>query len=904
MAEMINLTIDGKPIKTEKGSTILETALNNGIEIPHLCYKKGLSPVGACRVCLVKIKGRPGMVTSCTTEVAEGMEVVAFDNEINEARKLIVELILSEHEHNCLTCESNGQCELQDLAYQLGIDKIRFPIEKSVEPVEDSSEVILRDANKCILCGRCVRACAELTVQNILKFANRGSNTHIIAGLDQPLAKTDCVSCGACVQACPTGALTEKLSRFQGRSWEFRKVQTTCPYCGVGCQIELNIKDNRIVKVYGVEDGPDNKGHLCVKGRFGFDYVHHKDRLTIPLIKRNGKFEKISWNEALNLIANKFNELKDKYGSDSLAGLSSAKCTNEENYLFQKFIRTCFGTNNVDHCARLCHASTVAGLSRAFGSGAMTNSIRDFEKANVILITGSNTTENHPVIGDFLKRIAKDNNVKLIVVDPREIELTKYAAIWLRQKSGTDVAWINGLMNVIINENLYDEEFVKTRTENFDEFKKIALKYTPEKVEKITGISKEKLIAAAKMYAKAKRGSIIFAMGITQHTTGTDNVLSLANLAMLCGNVGREGTGVNPLRGQNNVQGACDLGALPNVYSGYQKVNDPKIREKFEKAWGVKLPLKEGLTVVEMMNAAKKGKIKGLYIMGENPMLSDPNLNHVREGLENLEFLVVQDIFLTETAKMADVVLPGVSFAEKDGTFTNTARRIQRVRKAIPEVGNSKQDWRIICEVSQKMGYLMNYKSPAEIMDEIASLTPIYGGVHYDRLNGDGLQWPCLNRSHPGTPYLHKDKFARPDGKGYFTPVDYIPPAELPDEEYPFLLSTGRVLYHFHTGSLSRRSKPLSRIAPEGFLEMNPKDAEKLKIKDKDWVKVSSRRGEIKTKVKITDRVDRGVVFMTFHFAESAVNLLTNDALDPVAKIPEYKVSAVKIKKMVMSKIL
>ncbi|RLE08455.1 formate dehydrogenase subunit alpha, partial [Candidatus Aerophobetes bacterium] len=556
MAETINLTIDGKPIKAKKGSTILEAALNNGIEIPHLCYKKGLSSVGACRVCLVKIKGRPGMVTSCTTEVAEGMEVIAFDEEINEARKLIVELILSEHKHDCLVCESNGQCELQDLAYQLGIDKLRFPIEEPAKMIEDSSEAILRDPNKCILCGRCVRACAELAVQDILEFGNRGSEAYIIAGLDQPLAETDCVTCGACVQACPTGALTEKLARFQGRSWEFRKVRTTCPYCGVGCQIELNIKDNKIIKVYGVEEGPENKGHLCVKGRFGFDFVHHKDRLTTPLIKRNGKFEEASWDEALDLIATKFSRLKNKYGPDSLAGLSSAKCTNEENYLFQKLVRVCFETNNVDHCARLCHASTVAGLSRAFGSGAMTNSIREFEKSDVILITGSNTTENHPVIGNLLKYVAKYNGVKLIVVDPREIELTKYAAIWLRQRGGTDVVWINGLMNVIIQEGLYDKEFVKSRTENFEEFKRVVLKYTPEKVEKITGIPKEKLIEAARMYARAERGSIIFAMGITQHITGTDNVLSLANLAMLCGNVGKEGTGVNPLRGQNNVQGA------------------------------------------------------------------------------------------------------------------------------------------------------------------------------------------------------------------------------------------------------------------------------------------------------------------------------------------------------------
>ncbi|MEA1964641.1 MAG: formate dehydrogenase subunit alpha, partial [Candidatus Aerophobetes bacterium] len=557
---------------------------------------------------------------------------------------------------------------------------------------------------------------------------------------------------------------------------------------------------------------------------------------------------------------------------------------------------TCFGTNNVDHCARLCHASTVAGLARAFGSGAMTNSIREFEKADVILVTGSNTPETHPVIGNYLKHLVTYNSTKLIIVDPRAIELTEYAEIWLRQRGGTDVAWINGLMNVIIQEGLYDKEFVESRTENFDKFKKVVSKYTPEKVEEITGIPEKKLIAAARMYGKVDRGSIIFAMGITQHTTGTDNVLSLANLAMLCGNVGREGTGVNPLRGQNNVQGACDLGALPNVYPGYQRVNDALIQERFEKAWRVKLSPKPGLTVVEIMDAASKDEIKGLYIMGENPMLSDPNLNHAREGLENLDFLVVQDIFLTETAELADVVLPGVSFAEKEGTFTNTGRRIQLLRKAIPEIGDSREDWKIIVEIGEKMGYSMAYHSPAEIMDEIASVTPIYGGIHFDRLEKEGLQWPCPSRQHPGTPYLHKGKFTR--GRGLFTAVDYLPPAELPDKDYPFLLSTGRMLYHFHTGSLSRRSKPLDGIVPEGFLEINPRDAEKLKVKDRDWVKVSSRRGKIEVKVKVTERVDRGVVFMSFHFAESAANLLTNDALDPVAKIPEYKVSAVKIERI------
>jgi len=893
---VINLTIDGKLIKAKEGSCILEVALDNGIEIPHLCYQSGLSSTGACRVCLVKIKGESELVTSCTTKVSEGMKVITEDEEIREERKLIVELILSEHEHNCLVCEKNGDCELQDLVYQLGIDSIRFPVNKRVEKTEDSSQVILRDPSKCILCGRCVRACAEITVQDVLDFAERGGKTFIAAGLDEKLAETDCVSCGACVQACPTGALTEKLARFQGRSWEFRKVETICPYCGVGCQIELNIKNDRIVKVYGVDNGSPNRGHLCVKGRFGLDYVHHQERLTTPLIKKKGKFIEVSWEEALELVAHKFKELKDKYGSDSLAGLSSAKCTNEENYLFQKFIRVCFGNNNVDHCARLCHASTVAGLGRAFGSGAMTNSIKEWEKSDVVLVTGSNTTEAHPVIGYYLKHLTTYQGLKLIVIDPRAIELTKYAKIWLRQKNGTDVAWINGLMNIIIQEGLYDEEFVENRSENFAQFRKTVSRYTPKKVEEITGIPEKELIAAARMYASGKRSSIVFSMGITQHTTGTDNVLSLANLAMLCGNVGREGTGVNPLRGQNNVQGACDLGALPNVYPGYQKVTDEQIRQKFEKAWDARLSPKEGLTAVEIVEAAKDGVIKGLYIMGENPMLSDPNLNNVHKGLESLDFLVVQDIFLTETARMADVVLPGVSFAEKDGTFTNTERRVQRVHKALPEIGDSRQDWQIILELSRRMGYSMSYNSPAEVMEEIASLTPIYGGIGFARLAREALQWPCPGPDHPGTPYLHKDKFTR--GKGFFTPIDYIPPAELPDKEYPFLLSTGRILYHFHTGSLSRRSKPLDSIVPEGFLEMNPVDAESLEIKDGDWINVSSRRGKVKIKVKVTERVDERAVFMSFHFAESAANFLTNDALDPVAKIPEYKVSAVKIEKI------
>ena len=682
---------------------------------------------------------------------------------------------------------------------------------------------------------------------------------------------------------------------------EYKNVLTTCPYCGCGCNFYLQVLDNKLIGILPCKSHPVSQGKLCIKGLNASDFVTSKDRLTKPLIKRNGKFTDISWDEALFLVAKKLKEYKESYGPDSIAVLSSAKCTNEENYLMMKFARAVLGTNNVDHCARLCHASTVVGLVQSFGSGAMTNSIRELEDADCILVIGSNTPEQHPLIARYILR-AKEKGAKIIVADPRSITLVQFADYHLRHRPGTDVALFNGMMNVILNEGLEDKEFIKERTEGIEELKEVVKKYTPEYVEQITGVPKDILVDAARTYAKAERASIIYSMGITQHTTGVDNVRSSANLAMLTGNLGKPSTGVNPLRGQVNVQGACDMGALPNVYSGYQNVVDEKAREKFGNAWKVKLPEKPGLTIIEMMNEAAKGNIKAMYIMGENPMVSDPDISHVKEGLEKLEFLVVQDIFLTETAQLADVVLPGACYAEKEGTFTSTERLVQMVRKAIEPPGESKADWEIICSLAKAMGSKeFEYVSPAEIMDEIASFTLSYGGMSYDRLQKGGLAWPCPSKEHPGTPYLHKEKFSRANGKGKFFGIEFKEPAELPDEEYPFILSTGRIIFHFHTGTMTRRTELLNKEVPTGYVEIAPIDAARLGIGAGEFVSVQTRRGQIKTKALITERVPEGMIFIPFHFAECAANVLTNPAFDPVAKIPEYKVCAARIEKVKVS---
>ncbi|MGD0234733.1 MAG: molybdopterin-dependent oxidoreductase [Syntrophorhabdales bacterium] len=638
---------------------------------------------------------------------------------------------------------------------------------------------------------------------------------------------------------------------------DYKSVLTTCGYCGCGCGLYLEVLDGQVIGAMPCKTDPVSKGALCVKGWNINEFIHSGERLSKPLLKNQDQFSEVTWDKALQVTADTLKKIKDEHGPDSIAFLSSAKCTNEENYLFQKMARAVFGTNNVDHCARLCHSSTVTGLAAAFGSGAMTNTIDEIERSRCIFIIGSNTTEAHPLIGTRILK-AKKRGAQLIIADPRKIHLAAYADIFVRQNLGTDVALINGIMNVILKERWHNSAFIKERTEGFEEFKKVVGGYTPEKVEEITGVRAEDIRRIAEAYARSESSTIVYAMGITQHTTGVDNVKSLANLAMLCGQIGRESTGVNPLRGQNNVQGACDMGALPNVYTGYQPVTDAKNAEKFGKAWNAKLPTQIGLTLTEMMKAAIEGKIKAMFILG-------------------------------------GVVLPGVSFAEKDGTFTNTERKVKRVRKAIEPIGDSRQDWQIICDLSTRMGYEMSYADPSQIMEEIAQVTPSYGGIHYDRIEEEGLHWPCLNREDPGTPYLHKNQFSR--GKGLFHAVTYLPPAELPDEEYPYMLTTGRSYVHYHTGTMSRKSPSLNKEVQEGYVEINPREAKKLRISQGDRIKVRSRRGEIEIKADLSERVERGTVYIPFHFAESAANVLTNPAVDPIAKIPEYKVCAVRIEK-------
>ena len=936
----IRLTIDGVKFGVKKGATVLQAAQSAGIYIPALCSYPDLpSPkevkayefvyrgtelvkndnstkeFHGCQLCIVKIEGRNGLPSACTTEVAEGMVVHTNTPQVQQKRRDNLRLILTEHPNACLTCDrrqdcepyratirkvavttgcqfcpKNRRCELQEVVDYIGIDEPIPSYTYREVPIERGDPFFERNYNLCIGCTRCVRVCQEVRGAGAVGLVFQLGK--VIVGTRAPtLEGSGCQFCGACVDICPTAALVERLNKWEGLAE--RQVVTICPYCGVGCQLELQVKRDRIIGISPKRDGAVNQGQACVKGRFGIiEFIHHRDRLKSPLIKKDGKFLEATWDEALELVASKLKS----YKSDEVAVIASAKCTNEENYVAQKFARAVLRTNNIDHCARLCHAPSVAGLAQSFGSGAMTNSINEIRNARCILAIGTNTTEAHPIIGLEVKK-AVGNGAKLIVANPREIDLVRLSHLWLKHKPGSDVALVMGMAKVIVDEGLVDRAFIDERCENFDAFLDSLKGFSLDFVERVTGVDKEKLAEAARVYAINRPSAILYAMGITQHSHGTDNVIAIANLAMLTGNIGKPSSGVNPLRGQNNVQGACDMGALPDVYPGYQAVADGNIRGKFEAAWGGSLPAEPGLTITEIIDAAYNKKIKAIYLIGENPVLSEPDIAHATEALERLEFLVVQDIFLSETAKLADVVLPGASFAEKDGTFTNTERRVQRLRKALEPVGDCRADWWITGELGKRMGGKgFDFDHPSQIMEEISGLTPSYGGISYERLEDGGLQWPCPTKDHPGTPILHTERFTR--GKGRFIPLEYKPPMELPDDEFPLVLTTGRSLYQYHTGTMTRKVSGLNMLRGEGLVEVNPEDASSLGISDGEMVKVISRRGEVVARAKVTEASPVGVVFMTFHFAESPANLLTNPAVDPVAKIPEFKVCAVRIERV------
>lgn len=898
---MIRFTIDGRSVTAAPGMTILEAAQAEGIDIPTLCYLKEINEIGSCRICMVEIEGHDSLFASCRTKAEEGMTVRTSSEKIDSYRRTMLRLLLANHNADCLSCSGNGICRLQELCNRYGVSKAGFAgsrarIERTLDRLADNP-YLTYEPGKCIHCQRCISACHKTAGNGALKSGRTGTFHLIEAPFGADWRQTGCESCGNCAAACPTGALTLRR-RENYREWEVRKVRTTCPHCATGCQLDLVVRGDRIVSAEAA-DGPANHGRLCVKGRSGsFDFVHAPDRLRTPLIKnpRTGVFEEASWEEAIGYAAGRFMEIRQKYGDESLAGFACSRSSNEDIYMVQKMVRTCFGNNNTDNCARVCHSATVAGLAKTLGSGAMTNPIYDItHDVDCILLVGSNPEDAHPVVGMQIREAVR-RGTRLIVVDPRDIGLTRQADIHLKLRPGTNVAFVNGMIHVILEEGLADDDYIEKNTENFEELKKLAGEYTPEKVGEICHIDPHKLREAARMYAAARKAPIIYCLGVTEHTTGTEGVMSLSNLALVTGKLGRSGCGVNPLRGQNNVQGACDMGTQPTDYPGYQKVDNDAVREKFEKAWGVRLNPRPGLKATEVFPAAIDGRIRGLYICGEDPVVSDPDTAHVEKALESLDFLVVQELFMTKTARYADVILPAVSFAEKEGTFTNTERRVQRIRKAVTVPGNMRTDIDILTDLMNAMGYPQKRMTPAQIMDEIAALTPSYHGISYARLDaGESLQWPCPDRNHPGTPIMHVSGPAR--GRALFYPAAYIPSAELPDEEYPFILSTGRILYQYNAGSITMRAPGLKEIAGEGFIEINEKDASRLGIRNGERITVRSRRGAIQAAARVGRKVSEGETWMPFHFPDSPVNRITNAVLDEFARIPEYKVCAVALEK-------
>jgi formate dehydrogenase major subunit len=898
--KLVTLTIDGREISVPEGTSVMRAASLSDVKIPKLCATEQLEAFGSCRMCLVQIDGMKGLPASCTTPVAQGMVVHTQNKQLADIRRGVMELYISDHPLDCLTCPANGHCELQDMAGVVGLREVRYGYEGENHlkaPKDESNPYFTFDASKCIVCSRCVRACDEQQGTLALTIQSRGFESKVAASQDESFMDSECVSCGACVQVCPTATLSEKSLIEKGQAEH--SVTTTCAYCGVGCSFRAEMQGEQLVRMVPNSDGHANHGHSCVKGRFAIGYATHSDRILKPMIraKISDPWREVSWEEAIGYAASELKRIQAKYGRNSIGGITSSRCSNEETYLVQKLIRAGFGNNNVDTCARVCHSPTGYGLKNTLGESAGTQNFDSVMQADVILVIGANPTDGHPVFASQMKRRLRQG-ARLIVADPRRIDLVRSPHIeadyHLKLRPGTNVALINSLAHVVVTEGLVKEDFVRARCEpdsfaKWRDFVSLA-KNSPETMEAVTGVPAASVRAAARLYATGGNGAIYYGLGVTEHSQGSTMVMGIANLAMATGNVGREGVGVNPLRGQNNVQGSCDMGSFPHEFPGYRHVSDDKVRGLFEDAWGVSLQHEPGLRIPNMFEAALDGEFKGLYVEGEDIAQSDPNTQHVTAALSSMECIIVQDMFLNESAKFAHVFLPGSSFLEKDGTFTNAERRISRVRKVM-QPKNGYADWEITQLLANAVGYPMNYAHPSEIMDEIARLTPTFTNVSYERLDELGsIQWPCNDQHPEGTPTMHIGQFVR--GKGKFLLTEYVPTAERVNAKYPLILTTGRILSQYNVGAQTRRTEN-NRWHDEDRVEIHPHDAEERGIGEGDWVGIESRAGDTVLRARITERVQPGVIYTTFHFPESGANVITTDNSDWATNCPEYKVTAV-----------
>ena len=903
----VTLEIDGNEVTVPAGTSLMRAAVDAGIQVPKLCATDSLEPFGSCRLCLVEIDGRKGYPASCTTPAEAGMKVRTQTPKLQQLRKGVMELYISDHPLDCLTCAANGDCELQDMAGVTGLRNVRYGLDGANHlkaKKDESNPYFTYDPAKCIVCNRCVRACEETQGTFALTISGRGFESRVSPGQDEPFMESECVSCGACVSACPTATLQEKSVIWLGQPEH--SVITTCAYCGVGCGFKAEMKGNEVVRMTPWKDGKANEGHSCVKGRFAWGYATHQDRMLKPMIREKitDPWQEVSWDVAVHHAASEFKRLQAKYGRDSIGGITSSRCTNEETYLVQKLVRTAFGNNNVDTCARVCHSPTGYGLGQTLGTSAGTQTFKSVEKADVIVVIGANPTDGHPVFASRMKKRLRGSaavaGARLIVIDPRRIDIVRSPHVQadhhLQLKPGTNVAVITAMAHVVVTEGLVAEDFVAERCDakSFGEWREFVARAenSPEAMEAATGVPAADLRAATRLYANAENGAIYYGLGVTEHSQGSTMVMGIANLAMATGNVGREGVGINPLRGQNNVQGACDMGSFPHELPGYRHVSDSTTRASFEAAWGVEISPEPGLRIPNMFDAALGGSFKGLYCEGEDIVQSDPNTQHVAAAMMAMECVVVQDLFLNETAKYAHVFLPGSSFLEKDGTFTNAERRISRVRKVMPPKAGL-ADWEVTQKLAQALGYPMNYASPEEIMDEIAALTPTFAGVSYKRLDELGsIQWPCNDAAPDGTPTMHIDAFVR--GKGKFIVTQYVATDEKVTRKFPLLLTTGRILSQYNVGAQTRRTDN-NQWHSEDRLEIHPHDAEERGIKNDDWVGIRSRAGETVLRATVSQRMQPGVVYTTFHFPESGANVITTDNSDWATNCPEYKVTAVQV---------